>query len=180
MLYETDTKVYTLSVRVTDGGEGALELSRQLTCDGAAAEAIVFNNISHLYDTVDFTVTKEWHGGEGGVILLTLYADGEAMEPQPRCLKEGNVYSYSGLPKYTAEGQQITYFATETSMEGYMTAYRNIEPYEAETDKIYDGGTIVNHKIPETGDNSRLGLWLIATIAAAFGCVTILKKSKRA
>ena len=31
--------------------------------------------------TTKFTVTKEWQGGDGGAITLTLYANGQKLDP---------------------------------------------------------------------------------------------------
>ncbi|MBQ4640600.1 MAG: Cna B-type domain-containing protein, partial [Clostridia bacterium] len=94
-----------------------------------------------------FSVTKEWQGGEGGPITLTLYQNGEKMNPQPAYSESNNVYTYENLPQYTKEGKAIVYAAKEKYMDGFMTIYRNIAPYAQETDMIYNGGTIVNRAV---------------------------------
>ena len=103
----------------------------------------------NTFITTEFTVTKEWQGGNGGVISLTLYANGEKMDPQPACTRNGDTYTYTGLPKYDAQGETIEYSAKERYMDGYMTIYKNVPPYESESSFIYDGGTIVNRAITE-------------------------------
>ena len=255
--YETDKRVYSLRVTVTDDGRGGMTPEWKLTCDGKEADKMVFNNkrlgslslektvvggdsekafafrvtltdasgkelkgtypvegaevsnvesgsflhlknggkvtITHLpvgtrymveeeenkaYETtvngesgrlgkgiigeeaatvtyvnrektVSFSVTKEWQGGEGGSIQLTLYRNGEKMEPQPRYTENNGVYTYHNLPQYTKDGKGIVYAAKEKYMDGYMTIYVNKAPYTQETDMIYDGGTIINRAVTE-------------------------------
>ena len=98
--------------------------------------------------TTEFSVTKEWRGGSGR-IDLTLYANGVKMDPQPVCQREGDTYTYTLLPVYDDQGEVIVYSAKETYVEGYMTIYVNISPYEGKTKEIYDGGTIINRPFEE-------------------------------
>ena len=100
-------------------------------------------------NTIDFSVTKEWDGIEGNDIELTLYADGVEMDPQPGYSRDGYVYTFSNLPKYTDEGELVVYAAKERYMDGYMTIYRNVEPWKDETTMIYNGGTIINRSVVE-------------------------------
>ena len=67
--------------------------------------------------TTKFTVTKEWQGGDGGAITLTLYANGQKLDPQPAYTRDGDTYTYTGLPKYDIQGQTIVYSAKERYME---------------------------------------------------------------
>ena len=99
--------------------------------------------------TTKFTVTKEWQGGDGGAITLTLYANGQKLDPQPAYTRDGDTYTYTGLPKYDSQGQTIVYSAKERYMDGYMTIYKNVSPYESESDFIYNGGTIINRAVTE-------------------------------
>ena len=111
-----------------------------------AGEVVAFVNAEK---TVSFSVTKEWQGDEGDGIILTLYGNGEKLNPQPSCEKNGNVYSYSGLPQYDEDGKTIVYSAKEKYMDGFMTIYRNAAPYTNETDMIYTGGKIINRAVTE-------------------------------
>lgn len=99
--------------------------------------------------TTKFTVTKEWQGGDGGAITLTLYANGQKLDPQPAYTRDGDTYTYTGLPKYDIQGQTIVYSAKERYMDGYMTIYKNVSPYESESGFIYNGGTIINRAVTE-------------------------------
>ena len=94
-----------------------------------------------------FSVRKVWEGGYGGDIILTLYANGEKMEPQPEYTRDGDVYTYTGLPMYEADGDLVLYTAKERYMDGFMTIYDNVKPYDGESSMIYDGGTIINRAV---------------------------------
>ena len=104
---------------------------------------VTYTNVGEL---VDFTVTKVWEGG-GGLIELTLYANGVKMDPQPVCTREGDVYTYKFLLKYDELGTAIVYSAKETYFDGFVTIYKNVAPFEGVTDRVHDGGTIINREI---------------------------------
>ena len=99
--------------------------------------------------TTGFEVTKIWQDGNEGAISLTLYANGQKMEPQPACNRSGDTYTYTGLPMYDAKGNPIQYAAKERPVSGYMTIYKNVAPYESESSFIYDGGTIINRAVTQ-------------------------------
>ncbi len=105
------------------------------------AAAVSFVNIPK---TTEFSVTKNWRGGGGGPIQLTLYANGKKLQPQPAYSREGDVYVYTGLPKYDGQKQTILYSAKEKYVDGFLTIYMNVEPYTEHTKAIYNGGTIIN------------------------------------
>ena len=96
--------------------------------------------------TSEFAVTKEWRGGDKGAIELTLYANGEMLDPQPECVRTGNHYQYKNLLQYDTDGNLIVYTAKEKHVDGYRTMYVNIAPYESVTDVLYNGGTVINEK----------------------------------
>ena len=99
--------------------------------------------------TTEFEVTKVWQDGNEGAISLTLYANGQKMEPQPACNRSGDTYTYTGLPMYDVKGNPIQYAAKERPVSGYMTIYKNVAPYESESSFIYDGGTIINRAVTQ-------------------------------
>ena len=99
--------------------------------------------------TTGFEVTKIWQDGNEGAISLTLYANGQKMEPQPACNRSGDTYTYAGLPMYDVKGNPILYAAKERPVSGYITIYKNVAPYESESSFIYDGGTIINRAVTQ-------------------------------
>jgi hypothetical protein len=88
-----------------------------------------------------------WEGAYGGEIRLTLYANGEKMDPQPAYTRDGDTYSYTGLPKYNRDGDLVVYSVKEKYMDGYLTIYDNVAPYDGESKMVYDGGTIINRAV---------------------------------
>ncbi len=103
-------------------------------------------NFVNKHRKLNFTVNKLWQGG-GGEIELTLYANGKRVVPQPACTRDGDVYSYTGLPMYDEQDQLIVYSAKEEYFEGFLTIYQNVAPYAGKTKAVYDGGTIINKLI---------------------------------
>ena len=97
--------------------------------------------------TTDFSVTKRWVGGDGGAIRLTLgtVKNGvfTALAEQPKAEKNGDVYTYTGLTKYDAEGREITYAVQEETVAGYgLKRYVNSDA--SVTKYALNGATIVN------------------------------------
>jgi len=139
-----DKTTYEVTLTITDNGDGTLSI----TAEGAE-DGIVFTNRYDERDDetipVSFTVTKEWQGGGGGAIQLTLYADGEKMDPQPAYERDGDRYTYNNLQKYK-NGRTIVYSAKERYVDGFIAIYDNVAPYEGESRMIYNGGTIINRK----------------------------------
>ena len=48
---------------------------------------------------------------------------------------------------------------------GYRVRYENLGEHASETDRCYSGGTIINYKLPKTGDDANLTLWLGCVLA---------------
>ncbi len=138
IIYDAD--VETVVVTVTENEDGSITAA----ADRTGEDQPIFQN---TIETTQLQVTKEWQGGEGGLITLTLYANGEKMDPQPAYTEENGVYTYTGLPKYTEDGKAVVYAAKEKYVDGFMTIYQNVAPYAQETDMIYNGGTIVNRAV---------------------------------
>ncbi len=107
-------------------------------------DQVIFTNV---LKTTAIAVVKEWQGGIGGDIQLTLYANGVKVEPQPAYHQDGQTYSYINLPMYDSLGQLITYSVKEKYMDGYLTIYQNVAPHASETDCVYNGGTIINREV---------------------------------
>ena len=145
---KTDKTVYTVTVtNITDHGDGQLSASIIYNDGTKNVDEMVFRN--EQVATTGFKVTKVWQDGNEGAISLTLYANGQKMEPQPACNRSGDTYTYTGLPMYDAKGNPIQYAAKERPVSGYMTIYKNVAPYESESSFIYDGGTIINRAVTQ-------------------------------
>ncbi len=119
-----------------------------------------------------FTVKKEWSGLAQGEkapdIQLTLYCNGTVYTTVTPAPDANGCYTYSGLPA-TVNGQAAVYTVKETQGSGFTTTYINQGEYASVTDCAYNGGTIVNTKIPQTGDGTPLALWMLMTMLAGSG-----------
>ena len=137
-----DPTVHQVSVTVSVANDG--RLSMETSGVPQSGEVQFVNAVL----PTEFKVTKIWEGGDGE-ITLTLYADGEKLDPQPVCTRNGNVYTYSGLPICDTEGKQIVYWAVEIPVEGFMTVYRNSGAFVNETGRAYNGGQIINRALTD-------------------------------
>ena len=116
---------------------------------------------------------KEWPDGEPTDIFFTLY--------QPN----GSVYKHAfkktkvSDTKFLYEAwlsNDAEYFVIETAMAGYNTAYKNTGAHADVTDRCFKGGTIINTKIPVTGD-SMTSLWVLLALVSA-GAIALLARKK--
>ena len=130
---------YTTMVNSEEGSKA----EGMLGADGALVDFV--NDV----EATSFRVTKIWEGGQDSDIVLTLYADGMKLNPQPAYIREGSDYVYNNLPMYSETGEFIVYSAKEKGVEGYITIYNNIFPYADVTRSIHDGGTIINRPAKE-------------------------------
>ncbi len=131
---EIGSKAYTTTVN------GQAGTAAEGTLAGADNRVDFVNKL----ELTTFSVTKVWEGNDLGAIVLTLYANGEEMVPQPEVTRADNIYTYYDLQKYDEDGDEIIYSAKERGIEGYIRIYKNIAPYADVTRFVHDGGTIIN------------------------------------
>ena len=67
----------------------------------------------------------------------------------------------------------------EKPIPGYQTKYVNVGVYAQVTDRCCDGGTIINKKIPKTGDSAPLALWAGMVALGALGLTAVLVIGKK-
>lgn len=68
----------------------------------------------------------------------------------------------------------VACYVIEDPIPGYITKYVNVGVYDKVTDRCCNGGTIINKKIPRTGDEANLGLWIGMAALGAAGIVAAL------
>ena len=129
-----------------------------------------------------FAVKKEWSGLAQGemvpAIQLTLYCNGKVYTAATPTPDKDGWYTYADLPAYV-DGEVAVYTVKEQPVTGFTTTYINKGENAAVTDCAYNGSTIVNSKIPQTGDNTPLTLWMLTTLLAAcslLGVMATLRK----
>ena len=100
-----------------------------------------------------FRFIKEWSGEPTGNVSFKLY------QPDGTEIKDGYKKNIISLGKntweieYEIKSKPVGYYVIENISDGYFPTYLNIDKYKEFKDRIYDGGTIINTRIPTTGDN---------------------------
>ena len=69
----------------------------------------------------------------------------------------------------------------EVPIEGYVTTYSNTEKsgHADVTDRCYNGGTIINRKLPKTGDGNEPAEWAAIGGASLLLLVLLLIENSR-
>ena len=125
-----------------------------------------------------FTFTKIWQGEHGDSIDWVLYKpDGTVAHKKfdKKVISENEWYYEAWF------ATDADYYILENVPEGYKVRYENVGAHAGETDRCYNGGTIVNYKVPRTGDSANLWLWAVMALAGAgavCGVVVYSKKKK--
>ena len=114
-----------------------------------------------------FSFNKVWRGGEhGNSIDWSLYnADGTRRSKGfNKEIVNDDLWRYEAY--FTTSMDDC--YVLEEPMAGYVVQYENIGAYSEVTDRCHNGGTIINSKIPETGDDTQLDMYLIMLLLTAF------------
>ena len=125
-----------------------------------------------------FTFTKIWQGEHGDSIDWVLYKpDGTVAHKKfdKKVISENEWYYEAWF------ATDADYYILENVPEGYKVRYENVGAHAGETDRCYNGGTIVNYKVPRTGDRANLWPWAVMALAGAgavCGVVVYSKKKK--
>ena len=139
--------------------------------------------ITNKYDedsdlTYKFTFYKRWEGDQLDSIDWHLYDEnGNIVKisfPMPD--KSNNPWYYhKWFPDY------VDYYVVEEVPAGYKVRYENVGTHADVTDRCYYGGTIVNYKVPKTGDEAKPVLWAGCVLAglALLGGVVFTRKRRK-
>ena len=111
--------------------------------------------ITNTYRNFPFRFTKKWIGDRLSGIKWTLYhADGTTADHEfvRKEISETEWYyeSWFEMPE--------DYYLIESVPEGYQVRYINVGIHANVTDRCYNGGTMINYKVPRTGDRTNLPL----------------------
>ena len=122
-----------------------------------------------------FTFTKVWQGGSEGSIDFTLYRQGGAVYRHgfDKTVVSQTEWRYSAWFREPA-----ACYVIEKPVPGYRTRYENVGIYAGITDRCCDGGTIVNYRVPKTGDSGSPALWL-GCVLAGLGMLALAYAGKR-
>lgn len=125
-----------------------------------------------------FTFTKVWDGKPGTELSYTVYnPDGTTADlrfPNPRKLDDHH-WEYR---RWFVEKPE--YYVIENVPAGYYATYSNVGEHAEVTDRCYNGGTITNHQIPETGDEENRVLWsCLALLSCGIFLVMVVRGNRQ-
>ena len=126
-----------------------------------------------------FTFTKLWTGGHEDSIDWTLY-DHNGTVVHKKFNKKIVSETEWRYEAWFATGED--YYIIENVPQGYHVRYRNTGAHKDDMDRCYNGGTIINYKVPKTGDIGRPGLWIALTAVGAVllgGLVLVRYRGKK-
>ena len=130
----------------------------------------------HEKKELRFVFSKVWSGGVGGEISFRLYsADGRLLKEEFH-KKEISANEWQYECWYTMEEGD---YLIEEPVSGYMIRYENKGKYAHVTDRLYNGGKIINTKVPQTGDGERPALWMALTAAGILGLAVLIASKRR-
>jgi len=126
----------------------------------------------------EFSFTKEWQGGKEDTLTFTLYKSDGTVHKHGFSKKVLSDTTW----KYTAWlSAEDDYYVIEESIPGYQTKYVNVGAHADVTDRCYNGGKIINYKVPKTGDAAELGLWagmVLTGFGVALGALVCRRRKK--
>lgn len=113
-----------------------------------------------------FTFTKVWKGkSENGINWKLHDSNGKIVHTVFNRTKATDMeWRYEGWFDTDDE-----YYVIEDVPEGYYVRYLNVGDHAQETDRCYNGGTIINTVIPPTGDRENLKLWACLAFLGLIG-----------
>ena len=130
-------------------------------------------------DVYKFTFTKLWPGEHEDSIDWVLYRpDGTVAHKKfNKRIVSANEWHYEAWFSEYAD-----YYIIENVPDGYRVRYENVGAYADVTDRCYNGGTIINMKVPKTGDDGHPVLYAALSALAILGmtvCVIGARKMKK-
>ena len=133
-----------------------------------------FEDVAVPSDT--FTFTKLWQGGKESGIDWTLYDEQDRVAHKlfNKKIKSETEWYYEAW-----FSGPVCRYVVEKPVAGYTTRYQNVGIYAGITDRCCDGGTIINHKIPQTGDQANPALWAGMALLGLAGIGAALRLGRR-
>ncbi len=123
-----------------------------------------------------FSFTKEWQGGHEDDISCQMYGPDYAPVEARFNRTELSETRWRYETQLESGGD---YYVIETVPKGYRAYYRNVGEHADAKDRCYNGGTIVNYRLPETGDRADLLLWTACAVAGLCGMAVYLRRRVR-
>lgn len=185
LFYDSDDQIiYSITVdelgvlgQATEGKKEAILFENAVVATPTPAPTSVPTSTPEPYP-YRFTFTKLWSGEHEDSIDWVLYKpDGTVAHKKfNKKIVNANEWHYEAwFP------DDVDYYLIESVPAGYTVYYENVGEHAGETDRCYNGGTIINYRVPQTGDHADLLLWLGYTLLglAAVSAVVYIGRSKK-
>ncbi len=125
-----------------------------------------------------FTFTKLWQGDHEKSIDWVLYhSDGTVAHKKfNKTIISKNEWYYE-----TTFTTDEDYYIIEVIPAGYQVRYENVGAHAGITDRCYNGGKIINYKVPKTGDTADLRLWISMVLVgiSIVCCAAVFSRKKK-
>ena len=127
-----------------------------------------------------FSCTKIWVGGslstlDGGFYGSAGYPIGHGLDSLRRTVRSRTEWFYEAT---FDEDELDDRYVIEAVPEGYEVRYENVGVHAGDTDRCYDGGKIINYKLPKTGDEAEPLIWLLMAAGGIAGACALLASKK--
>ena len=162
--------------------DGEVDVLASTTGNVLEGESALFSTYAIAYKDAEepvsstFYFKKVWEGSAEKSIDFTLYsADGKVVHQGfDKRILTAKEWSYSAVFKDAG-----SCYVVEKPIPGFITRYVNVGEYAGITDRCCNGGTIINKRIPKTGDETPILLWAGMLLVGAAGLTVALTVSKR-
>ena len=127
-----------------------------------------------------FRFTKRWKGGTSSGFTWTLYDP--AGNPVKKDFRLVTVTDTEWYYEAEFDVDPEGYYIVEGPLKDYGAEYQNTGSHAHETDRLYNGGTLVNTKhrdVPQTGDRDNPVLWAALGLFALAGFVLVTFSGRR-
>ena len=127
--------------------------------------------------TEKFSFRKVWSGDRENSIDWVMYnSDGTVRSKlfNKKVISEREWY-YEAYFQYNVDDCYVI----ETPIEGYQVIYQNVGKYSDVTDRCYNGGTIINYKVPATSDTTPVTDYTVLVVLSLLGVALLTIRYRR-
>ena len=151
-----------------------------ITVDGKSAITIVNapKPTPVPYDQY-FSFTKVWLGASENSIDWEMYnADGSRRHKLfDKTVVSKNEWFYEAWFQATEDIEGC--YIIEIPPKDYLVRYENVGAYARVTDRCYDGGKIINYKVPKTEDSRNPAVYAALVAVGLAGLIAIIARGRR-
>lgn len=128
------------------------------------------------YDKL-FTFTKVWSGDSEDSIDWVFYnANGTQRH---KLFNKYEVGEYEWRYEAYFQTDVDDCYIIEKPIKGYQVIYQNVGEYSNVTDRCHNGGTIINYKLPETGDKTPIADYTALVVLSMLGACLLVIRYRR-